>query len=138
MESQPTVETNKRGAIEVPLGEPVTVETEYGDLLVSISNTRLDAEGCIAVDYDDIPELASEGLEGAVRQVQFAADIEVGDVENPEWLWASDFYFVEDDSEVVDQLDVSRMSDEFLFSCEGYKQILHLPPNSKEIGRAHV
>lgn len=130
----PAAETNKRGAIEVPLGEPVTLTTETGELLVSISNVRLESEGCKAVDYADVPELVAEGATGEIRQVLFKADVEVGEEESPEWLWSSDFYYASDDGEVLDNIGLSQLHPELSFPCEGNKQIIDLPPNSKAKG----
>lgn len=129
-----TVVTNARGAVEVPLGDPVTLIGDDGNTIVTISNSQLDTEGCKAVDYADIPDLAEEGLTGEIRQVKFKADVEVGDYENPEWLWSSDFYFVGEDSLVTQNVQVDMMHSALLTSCEGSQQILNLPPNSKARG----
>lgn len=82
-----------------------------------------------------MPEMAAEGLTGAVRQVKFVADVEVGEQENPQWLWSSDFYFANDDSEVVQNIEMSFSHDDLMGSaCQGEKSINDLPPNSKAKG----
>ncbi|WP_157226761.1 hypothetical protein [Gordonia soli] len=130
--------TNARGAIEVELGQPVSVNNSDGSLLVRITDSKLDAAGCKTVDYSQIPELAKEGLKGQIRQVKFAAMVQIGTTEMPEWLWSSDFYFVSRDGEVTDNLTVSQMSDELSSPCSGNKQIIDLPPNSKAQGASTI
>lgn len=128
-------ETNARGAVEVALGEPVTLRDDAGTPLITISNSRLDATGCKAVSYDEIPAFAAEGLAGEIRQVKFVADVEVGAQEQPQWLWSSDFYFTNDDSEVVRNIQVASYHYDLLgASCEGDASIIDLPPNSKAKG----
>ncbi|MFI8696951.1 hypothetical protein [Dietzia maris] len=128
-------ETNERGAVEVDLGEPVTLTDDTGTPLITITNSRLDATGCNAVSYDDIPAFAAEGVTGEIRQVKFVADVEVGAQEYAQWLWSSDFYFTNDDSEVVQNIQVAGYHDDLLgTSCEGDTSIIDLPPNSKAKG----
>lgn len=126
--------TNERGAVEVDLGEPVTLTDDTGTPLITITNSQLDAIGCKAVSYDDISAFAAEGVTGEIRQVKFKADVEVEEYEYPEWLWASDFYFANDDGEVIQNVEVNRLDDDLVFSCDGSQQILNLPPNSKAKG----
>lgn len=127
-------ETNERGAVEVDLGEPVTLTDDTGTPLITITNSQLDATGCKAVDYASIPDFAAEGITGEIRQVKFKADVEVEAYETPEWLWSSDFYFANDDGEVIQNIQVNRLDDDLVFSCDGSQQILNLPPNSKAKG----
>lgn len=127
-------ETNERGAVEVALGEPVTLTDDTGTPLITISNSRLDATGCKAVSYDSIPDFAEEGVTGEIRQIKFEADVEVGTYEYPEWLWSSDFYYANDEGEVIQNIEVNSLDDDLVFSCDGSKQILNLPPNSKAKG----
>lgn len=126
---------NQRGAIEVDLGQPVTLTDDRGNLLVTITDSRLDATGCKSVDYSQIPDLAAENVSGRVQQMQFKASIRTGATETTQWLWSSDFYFVSKDGEVVDNLTVAQMHDDLSgTNCEGERSIIDLPPNSSARG----
>lgn len=127
-------ETNERGAVEVDLGEPVTLTDDTGTPLITITNSQLDAIGCKAVSYDSVPDFAEEGVTGEIRQIKFEADVEVGTYEYPQWLWSSDFYYANDEGEVIQNMEVTGLQLDLVTPCEGSRQILDLPPNSKAKG----
>lgn len=107
--------TNKRGAIEVNLGEPVTVRDSKGDLVVTISDTRLDSTGC-------------EPIEGATR-IKFVSTIETGNYEMQQWLWPSDMYYVDASGKSAQNIDVEQKLDDFN-PCSGSNQFIDTPKNS--------
>lgn len=131
----PKSATNKRGAVEVTLGQPVTLRDQAGKPIIAITDTRLDTAGCRTINYSDIPQLANEGATGEIRQANFIATIQVGDVQEKQWLWSSDFYFVAPDGEIADNLTISQLHDDLAgANCDGETSIIDLPPNSKAKG----
>lgn len=131
----PRSATNKRGAVEVTLGQPVTLRDQAGKPIIAITDTRLDTAGCRTINYRDIPQLANEGATGEIRQAKFIATIQVGDVQEKQWLWSSDFYFVAPDGEIADNLTISQLHDDLAgTNCDGETSIIDLPPNSKAKG----
>lgn len=119
--SQPAQPVNKRGAQEVPIGQPVTITGKDRKLIVKITGTRLDQSGC---DTSLSPE---------VVQSKFAATIETGDVEQPEWLWASDMYYVDSNGKVAQNVDVVQTLDA-VSPCSGSTQFIDVPRNSTADG----
>ena len=131
--------TNKRGAVEVDLGQPVTLRDQAGKPIITITDTRLDTTGCRTINYRDIPQLASEGATGEIRQAKFIGTVKVGDIEEKQWLWSSDFYFVAPDGEIADNLTVSQLHDDLAGTiCEGETSIIDLPPNSTAKGATTI
>lgn len=112
---------NKRGAQEVTLGQPVTIAGKDGKLIVKITGTRLEQSGC---DTSLSPE---------VVQSKFAATIETGDIEQPEWLWASDMYYVDSNGKVAQNVDVVQTLDA-VNPCSGSTQFIDVPKNSTADG----
>ncbi|UYL87849.1 hypothetical protein SEA_MALISHA_18 [Gordonia phage Malisha] len=115
-----TAETNSRGAIEVELGEPVTITSGDGATVLSITGTRLDNTGCA-------------GQHPEVAHTKFVATIQTGDVETEQWLWPSDFYYVNDANKVAQNREVEEASDT-AFACEGSVEFIDVPPNSSNDG----
>lgn len=116
----PGLATNQRGAIEVNLGQPVTISDDNGTPVLTITDSRLDTSGCA----DLSPE---------VVQAKFAATVKTGSIETPEWLWASDFYYVDARGKVAQNLEVSQMVDGST-PCRGSVQFIDVPPNSTKDG----
>lgn len=116
-----SVPTNSRGAIEVAIGEPVTITNAAGAKVLTITGTRLDTAGCDAA------------LNPEVLQAKLAATIETGTVETPEWLWSSDIYYVNDQNKVAHNLEVSQAVGQD-FPCNGSVQFIDVPPNSSKDG----
>ncbi|PVY32278.1 hypothetical protein C7458_10221 [Williamsia muralis] len=112
-------QTNARGAFEMSLGEQVEVYGNNG-LVLRINDTSLDAEGC-GLSH---PE---------VVQAKLAATIETGAEEAPEWLWASDVYYVDANGKVAQNSEVSEAVDAS-FPCANSDQFIDVPPNSKADG----
>lgn len=115
--SSASAPTNQRGAVEVNLGQPVTITGPEGARIVTITDTHLDPSGCDTT-------LTSE-----VVQTKFAATIETGNLEQPEWLWASDFYYVAANGKVAQNLEVSQHVDA-VNPCRDSHQLIGVPPNS--------
>ena len=115
-----TPATNQRGAIEVDLGQPVTISDDSGTPVLTITNSRLDTSGCA----DLSPE---------VVQAKFAATIKTGAIETPEWLWASDFYYVDARGKEAQDLEVSQAVDGST-PCRESVQFTDVPPNSTKDG----
>ncbi|WVX88562.1 lipoprotein [Gordonia phage CheeseTouch] len=111
-----TAETNGRGAIEVALGEPVTITGSDGAPVLTITGTRLDSTGCAG----DHPEVA---------HTKFVATIQTGDVETEQWLWPSDIYYVNDANKVAQNREVEEATDT-AFACDGSVEFIDVPPNS--------
>lgn len=129
--TQPT--TNQRGAVEVNLGQAVTLTGRDGKPVVTITDSRLDSSGCKSVDYSQVPNLGD--AKGRIQQAKFMAAVKVGEADVTQWLWASDFYFVSKDGEVVDNLTVSEMSADLRGTiCSGSVSLVDLPPNSTAQG----
>lgn len=116
----PQFVTNARGAIEVNLGDPVIISDNAGKTVLQITNTRLDYTGCADQTAD-------------VTQAKFVATIKTGAVTTPEWLWASDFYYVDADGKVAQNADVARAAD-LTNPCTGSIQFINTPPNSTAEG----
>lgn len=119
--SPTAVPTNQRGAVEVNLGQPVTITRPDGARLVTITGTRLDPSGC------------DTSLTNEVVQAKFVATIETGNLEQPEWLWASDFYYVAANGKVAQNLEVAQHVDA-VNPCRGSYQLINVPPNSSANG----
>ena len=115
--SQPAQPVNKRGAQEVSIGQPVTIVGKDGKLIVKISGTRLNQSGC------------DESLSPEVVQSKFVATIETGNHEQPEWLWASDFYYIDDAGKVAQNVDVVQTLGA-VNPCADSRQFINVPPNS--------
>ncbi|AXQ63870.1 hypothetical protein HOV03_gp17 [Gordonia phage Asapag] len=115
-----TVETNGRGAIEVALGEPVAITGSDGAPVLTITGTRLDSTGCAG----DHPEVA---------HTKFVATIQTGDVETEQWLWPSDFYYVNDANKVAQNSEIEQATDT-AFACEGSVEFIDVPPNTSKDG----
>jgi hypothetical protein len=112
-------QTNARGAVEVDLGEQVEVYGNNG-LVLRINDTRLDGVGCGLTH----PE---------VVQAKLAATIDTGAAEVPEWLWASDIYYVDANGKVAQNREVSDAVDAS-FPCADSEQFIDIPPNSTADG----
>lgn len=113
--------TNARGAREVDLGAPVTITDATGAKVLTITGTRLDTAGCDAALNPDVVES------------KFVATIETGALETPEWLWASDFYYVNDQNKVAQNLEVSQAVGQNS-PCTGSVQFIDVPPNASKDG----
>lgn len=111
-----TAGTNSRGAIEVDLGQPVTVTDSAGNLVLNVTGTRLDTSGCAPAT-------------GEVTQAKFVATIKTGNVETDQWLWESDFYYVDPTGKVVENIDVTQKAD-LWFPCTESVLLIKTPPNS--------
>lgn len=111
-----TAATNVRNAVEVKLGEPVTVTSPGGGLVLKIADTRLDATGC-------------SGSHPEVKQVKFVATIQTGDKESDQWLWPSDFYYVNSAGKVAQNREVEEAAD-IAYACDGSVEFINVPPNS--------
>ncbi|MGQ5695515.1 acyltransferase [Rhodococcus erythropolis] len=113
--------TNKRGAVEVDLGQRAEVQDETGALLLAVSDTALSIEGC---------PLNSEHP-GLVSKNRFSAFIEIGAAPSTEWLWPSDFYYVDAGGKVVKNI---ALSDANPCSSPGSSKFIDLPANSSADG----
>lgn len=113
--------TNKRGAVEVDLGQRAEVKDETGALLLAVSDTALSIEGC---------PLNSEHP-GLVSKNRFSAFIEIGAAPSTEWLWPSDFYYVDAGGKVVKNI---ALSDANPCSSPGSSKFIDLPANSSADG----
>ncbi|AXH49680.1 hypothetical protein KNT98_gp38 [Gordonia phage Frokostdame] len=113
--------TNSRGAIEVAIGEPVTITDASGAKVLTVTDTRLDTAGC------------NSTLNPEVVQSKFVATIETGGMETQQWLWPSDIYYVNDQNKVAQNLEVSQAAGED-FPCDGSVSFIDVPPNSSKDG----
>ncbi|GEM_PF-4883791 len=113
--------TNKRGAVEVDLGQRAEVKDEAGALLLAVSDTALSIEGC---------PLNSEHP-GLVSKNRFSASIQIGAAPSTEWLWPSDFYYVDAGGKVVKNI---ALSDANPCSSPGSSKFIDLPANSSADG----
>lgn len=130
-EPQPTTTTttevaaddglNARGAVEVQLGETATV-VQNGTTVLEISDTSLSADGCDA----------NTTLPGEITKQGFSATVQVGPKSITQWLWASDFYYVDADGKITKNFDTS---DAEPCSGPGNSAFIDLPPNSSADGR---
>ncbi|AOE44056.1 hypothetical protein SEA_BLINO_40 [Gordonia phage Blino] len=116
-----SVPTNSRGAIEVAIGEPVTVTDASGAQVLTVTGTRLDTAGC------------NGALTPEVVQAKLVATIETGAMETPQWLWPSDIYYVNDQNKVAQNLEVSQAAGQD-FPCDGSVSFIDVPPNSSKDG----
>ncbi|OZE16549.1 hypothetical protein CH249_00340 [Rhodococcus sp. 05-2255-3B1] len=101
--------TNKRGALEAELGEPISVPE-----VIDITDTALDSDGCEA--NADSP---------SVMKMALTASVQIYDVTQIEWLWPSDFYYVDGAGKVTRNVDTSDAN-----PCRGGSKVIDLPPNS--------
>ncbi|WP_418346094.1 acyltransferase [Rhodococcus pyridinivorans] len=130
-EQQPTTTTttqaaaddglNARGAVEVQLGETATV-VQNGTTVLEISDISLSTDGCDA----------NTTLPGEITKQGFSATVQVGPKSITQWLWASDFYYVDADGKITKNVDTS---DAEPCSGPGSNAFIDLPPNSAADGR---
>ncbi|WP_228287053.1 MULTISPECIES: acyltransferase [Rhodococcus] len=111
---------NSRGAVEVQLGETATV-VQNGTTVLEISDTSLSTDGCDANTNSD--SITKQGL---------SATIQVGPSSITQWLWSSDFYYVDADGKITKNIDTS---DAEPCSGPGSSAFIDLPPNSGADGR---
>lgn len=114
-------ELNSRGAVEVALGETATV-VQNGVTVLEVSDTSLSTEGC------DVNTNAPD----AITKQGFSATIQIGPESITQWLWPSDFYYVDADRKITRNLDTS---DAEPCSGPGGNAFIDLPPNSGADGR---
>ncbi|AVP42262.1 hypothetical protein SEA_FENRY_36 [Gordonia phage Fenry] len=119
--SSSSVPTNSRGAIEVAIGEPITITDASGAKVLTVTGTRLDTAGC------------NGALNPEVVQAKLVATIETGAMETPQWLWPSDIYYVNDQNKVAQNLEVSQAVGQD-FPCDGSVSFIDVPPNSSKDG----
>lgn len=110
---------NARGAVEVALGETVTV-TQNGVTVLEVSDTSLSTDGC------DVNANAPE----AITKQGFSATIQIGPSTITQWLWPSEFYYVDADRKITRNIDTSDAE-----PCSGGNSFIDLPPNSGADGR---
>ncbi len=107
--------TNKRGAVEVDLGQSVTVTRSDGTRLLTIDHTALSSEGCPA--HSEAP--------GLIGKRAFSATITTYDVDAIEWLWPSDFYYVNPEGKVATNFTTTDSS-----PCRVASKFVGIPTNS--------
>ncbi|WP_228044550.1 acyltransferase [Rhodococcus pyridinivorans] len=112
---------NSRGAVEVELGETATV-VQNGTTVLEISDTSLSPDGCDA----------NTTQPGEITKQGFSATVQVGPSTITQWLWASDFYYVDADGKITKNIDTS---DAEPCSGPGSNAFIDLPPNSGADGR---
>lgn len=112
---------NTRGAVEVALGETVTVD-RAGSTIVEISDTSLSTDGCDA----------NTTLPGEITKQGFSATVQIGATSTTQWLWPSEFYYVDGDGKITKNLDTS---DATPCSGPGGNAFIDLPANSAADGR---
>lgn len=112
---------NTRGALEVALGETATV-VQNGVTVLEISDTSLSTDGC----------KENTTLPGEVTKQGFSATVEVGPTSIPEWLWPTEFYYVDSSGKITKNIDVS---DAEPCSGPGANAFKSLPANSAADGR---
>ncbi|WP_280236712.1 acyltransferase [Nocardia cyriacigeorgica] len=120
---------NPRGAVEVALGDTAVVRDAAGQLLLEVSNSRLDPAGCK-------PNTAQPEH---LTKTAFLATIAVGGETSVHWLWSSDFYYVNDSGKVVHNRSTS--DSEPCSSSVRHQlidvvrhQLIDVPPNSSADG----
>lgn len=111
---------NTRGALEVALGETATV-VQNGVTILEVSDTSLSTDGCDA----------NTTLPGEVTKQGFSATIQVGPTSITQWLWASDFYYVDADGKITQNV---ATSDANPCSDPGVNAFKGLPMNSSAEG----
>ncbi|QIX48960.1 MULTISPECIES: acyltransferase [Rhodococcus] len=111
---------NARGAVEIALGETATV-SQSGAIVLEVSDTALTTEGCPinTTDPDQITKKA------------FQATVAIGDATATQWLWQSDFYYVDNAGKIAKNLDTS---DATPCSTRGSNAFIDLPANSSADG----
>lgn len=87
---------NKRGALEVAMGETATV-TKNGVLVLEVSNTSLSTEGC--GPHRKQPD--------TITKYMLNATITTGNETSVQWLWPTDFYYVDAAGKVTKNIDVT-------------------------------
>lgn len=121
-ETEGGTELNSRGAVEVQLGDTATITRPDGTLVLEVSDTSLSTDGCKTNTNDP----------AAITKQAFAATIEVGDATVTQWLWQSDFYYVDRDGRVIRN---TATSDAERCSGLGTDSFINLPENSSAEGR---
>lgn len=119
-EADAGADLNTRGAVEVALGETATV-TQNGTTVLQVSDTSLSTDNC-GTNTNDPDTITKQG---------FSATIEVGPTSIPEWLWPSDFYYVDADGRITQNVatsDANPCSDPRVNAFKG------LPQNSSAEG----
>ncbi|APE10995.1 MULTISPECIES: acyltransferase [unclassified Rhodococcus (in: high G+C Gram-positive bacteria)] len=116
-----TPDLNVRGAVEVALGETATV-VQNGVTVLEVSDTSLSTDECAE----------NTTLPGEVTKQSFRATIAVGPESIPEWLWQSDFYYVDENGKIAKNTDTS---DATPCTGGGSGAFIDLPPNSSADGR---
>lgn len=87
---------NERGALEVAMGETATV-TKNGVLVLEVSDTSLSTEGC--GPHRKQPDTITKYL--------LNATITTGNETSVQWLWPTDFYYVDAAGKVTKNIDVT-------------------------------
>ncbi|MCD5419780.1 acyltransferase [Rhodococcus pyridinivorans] len=119
-QAEDTAGLNARGAVEVQLGETATV-VQNGTTVLEVSDTSLSTDGCDINTTSD-----------AITKQGFSATVQVGPSTITQWLWASDFYYVDADGKITKNVDTS---DAEPCSGPGSNAFIDLPPNSSADGR---
>jgi len=111
---------NSRGAVEVQLGETATV-TKNGVTVVEISGTALSTEGCEV----------NTTKAGEISKQAFTATVQIGPESITQWLWPSDFYYVDGGGKITKNINTSDSE-----PCDGAGSgaFIDLPPNSSADG----
>ncbi|WP_072948836.1 hypothetical protein [Rhodococcus koreensis] len=114
---------NKRGAVEVALGEPATVRGPSGALILEVTGTALSAKGC--------PNNTTDRTQ--ITKQKLTATVSIGNQTSTEWLWPSDFYYVDASGKVTRNLTTSDAT-----PCPGAGKnaFIDLPANSSADGFA--
>lgn len=120
-EAEAGAELNSRGAVEVQLGETATV-VQNGATVLEISDTSLSTDGCSA----------NTTLPGEITKQGFSATIQIGPSSITQWLWPSEFYYVDADGKIAKNLETSDANP---CSGPGGNAFIDLPPNSGADGR---
>lgn len=87
---------NKRGALEVAMGETATV-TRNGSLILEVSDTSLSTESC--EPHRKQPDTITKYI--------LNATITTGNETSVQWLWPTDFYYVDATGKVTKNSDVT-------------------------------
>lgn len=87
---------NARGAVEVALGETATVIRD-GVTVLEVSGTALSTDGCAA----------NTTLPDEITKQALSATVTVGPETITQWLWPSDFYYVDDAGKIAKNIDTS-------------------------------
>ncbi|ORL93384.1 hypothetical protein A5N78_04415 [Prescottella equi] len=112
---------NKRGALEVAMGETATV-TKNGALVLEVSDTSLSTEGC--EPHRKQPD--------TITKYVLNATITTGNETSVQWLWPTDFYYVDATGKVTKNSDVTDTN-----PCAGgtSNSFIRTPTNSSADGR---